>query len=230
MLGLCGCFSPDLQPGVACAGDQCPVGQYCLDAKCVLGTSIEIEIADPADDGEFWARPVDPRWFPDGEEDFDNRLFIGHWDGAAVWGYFRFQLPKAIPASATIVEPTELVLWGRTPENWDDSSDSLFVSATDACNAEVVSESMPMAQGVTDSVRWPAEDGGGLAWQVGTDNAIGSVASLLETLVRAHDGLREGHHVQLWIRGNGGSNHEIATSDSSHLSGGRPARLRVSWR
>lgn len=172
------------------------------------GTKVTIgplSIADDLDDGAIWPTLGNDAgaWLPSGET-IPGYGFLGEYpNGHAYYGYFRFRLPTAIPADAT-VSSVSLEIRGWTVYQWNAQSDALRIWLQDSADAPRVTGlgDYPDAEGPVvlrdASTRWPAQ--GGLDW----DTAMGlnpspDLSMLFADLVAARGGLAIDDHVQVWL-------------------------------
>lgn len=160
-----------------------------------------LQIQTNLDDGCIYLNGEnDATWLPSGEQ---NSLgFLGEYPlGSPYYGYFRFELPEALPAG-TAVPTATLTLDGHATYQWNPEAYALAIYVEISGDAEPVdgSDRFP-SEGQTElseeSVRWPAR--GGLTWDVQDTNTSTNVGPLLEALIAQMGGLDAGAHVQFWI-------------------------------
>lgn len=179
-----------------------------------------IPIADDLDDGSMWpAAPGEPgAWLPSGETRV-GLSYLGEYPaGQPYWGYFRFQLPRALPVG-TVVQAAVLTIDGHATYQWDEQVAALRVWAERSLDAPPVGglASLPGSGLVTltdASVRWPAV--GGLAWSTDGSNASSDLAPALQEVVD-QGGLANGAFVQLWVAADdiGSAGQEVGWIDRS---------------
>jgi hypothetical protein len=166
------------------------------------GPDDPIPLASDADDGQIYVNGGRYMWLPSGE---DTGAFLGEFpQGSAYAGYFRFAIPAAIPAGATILE-ARLAIFGTTVYQWDAGNHALEIALQDAPDAPAVEQGNRYPyDGNAESVallparvRWP--DVGGLSWTVGGVNESPDLAPLIQSLLDAHGGLEAGANLQFWI-------------------------------
>lgn len=156
---------------------------------------------------------------------------MGYWGSDPQWGYHRFALANAIPATATLVDVV-LELQGFITYEWDSTAQALEVFAELSADAQGITSGTdaPYVPGgrpvTTASVRWPGS--GGLSWTLGSYNSSPNLAAVLQEVVNAQGGLAQGSHVQLWIRGAQTAQGECACY-AYGTSGYKPARLTIVW-
>ncbi len=160
-----------------------------------------LAIAENLDDGCMYGTANGGvTWLPSGEA---NMLgFLGEFPlGRPYYGYFRFELPQALPMGTGVPSAT-LTLDGHTTYQWNRDAYALAIRievSEDA--AQVQGEERFPANGQTqlyeEFVRWP--EAGGLVWDVDGTNVSTDVGPLIEALLQDVGGLEAGAHVQFWI-------------------------------
>ncbi|MBS1961844.1 MAG: choice-of-anchor D domain-containing protein, partial [Bdellovibrionales bacterium] len=187
-------------------------------------------VAANLDDGEFDTQGTD-WWGSSGET--GNVIYIGNWgtDGIS-YGYFRFQLPSAIPSGATI-DKAYLKLWVTDAAYWD-TTKWLVISGDLSANATQVSALGDYPGGATGhtqttaTARWPSA-GGGLPGVAGAWNQTVDLSAIVQEIVNSSGGLSSGAYVQFWVYGaNLGISKEIGIEDYSK-GGGHPAQVHLEW-
>jgi hypothetical protein len=184
---------------------------------------LDLTVATTTDDGNIW-----DVLYVDGESGFG---WAGWWTPKAVWSYFRFALPKALPAGTTITVAA-LWLYGIDQDTWSASSalQIYFEDSGDAATVTNVTDvpMQPSGRPVTSPVRWPAS--GGLAWLLAQYNTSPNLATALEALLTAKGGLASGSHIQIWVKGAQTVDGVVATPDHS-ASGysAHPAILSINY-
>ncbi|MBK8239168.1 MAG: hypothetical protein IPK74_26895 [Deltaproteobacteria bacterium] len=191
-----------------------------------------IAIATDLDDGAMWPTVMGEvgTWSPSGEVAL-GQAYLGEYpEGEPYWGYFRFQLPRALPAG-TVVQGAVLTIDGHGTYQWDEQVHALRVWAERSDDAPQVEGLASLPGGdlvaLTEaSARWPAT--GGLAWSTDGSNASPDLAPLLQELVD-DGGLVAGASVQLWVAADdlATQGHEVGWIDASGLDD-REARLNLS--
>lgn len=176
------------------------------------------------DDGSMWPTEMRPgAWNPSGEVQAGQAFMGEHPTGREYFGYFRFQLPMALPPG-TIVVSSHFEVGGFGVYLWSNrvhalrvyverSRDAPQVTSLDAYPGEGLETSVALVQA---STRWP--EMGGLLWDILGVNASPQLVEPLQQLLDADDeGLEEGAHVQLWIGADdpGGGTHEVGWVDRS---------------
>jgi len=168
----------------------------------------EVRIANNDDDGEIY-NGVLSRSGSTG----DN-IYMGAWNGALSWTYFRFQIPPDLGPPGAVT----LMLWGEEESGWGDN-DYLSVLVEDDVDAPIVDSAgdLPGTMGgrvtLPQEVRWPAM--GRLSWGTRELNESPDLSFALAAL-QMKGGMQPGQHVQLWIRPEmefPDSNRDIATAD-----------------
>jgi hypothetical protein len=205
---------------------------------CTAGQS-NLAIASDLDDGEI-AVGIGMLWLPSGEAMDGGRSFIGFWDMAPIYGYFRFALP-AIPLAAQITSArltlTAGTVGGTAGRPWDPSSDAIRIEIEDTVAATQVQAGAecpgcPSGRAIAPaSVRWPAT--GGLAWPA-PGNSIMSpeLATIVDAVFTAHSG-QPRTALQLWLRGENiptNDDTEVSYSDFANGPAGSVGQLAISWK
>lgn len=191
-----------------------------------------IPIATDLDDGAMW--PAVPgemgSWLPSGEMAV-GLSYLGEYPaGEPYWGYFRFQLPRALPIG-TVVLGAVLTIDGHAVYQWDPQTAALRVWAESSHDAPQV-EGLASLPGeglvtLTDaSARWPAM--GGLIWSIDGSNPSPDLSPLLQELVDA-GGLLAGGSVQFWVAADalGTGGREVGWIDAA-AADDREATLQLS--
>ena len=201
--------------------------------------SITTSIESENDDVEIWTSQI---WF-DGENN-QSDMYMGADGNTPVWGAFRFRIPTAIPAGATITS-ANFSVYGTDTYYWVNNEDYLHVLVNDSNDAPQVTAvgdepggasgyyftSSPGATsgGPNVIVRWPTA--GTLTWNSGGSLNIGpDVSSLIQFLVNKYGGLTANSHIQFWIYSQvyRPSGPEVKLADYGHPTLSAPM-LIVNW-
>ena len=171
-------------------------------------------------------------WFPSGET--AGHGFLGEFPvGRAYYGYFRFQIPEALPAG-TVVLSAVFELDGFGTYMWTPRTDALRIWTQLASDAPQVTGIADYPEGQNmqgtslsdESVRWPGM--GGLDWDPDGVNQSPELAAPFQELIDSVGGLGPDTHVQLWIAADalGTGNREVGWVDAS-AGNGAGARLTL---
>jgi hypothetical protein len=189
---------------------------------------VVMTVSAQADDGGIW----NTIFAPDGDP-ANNKLWCGYWDGSAEWCFFRFALPQAIPAKATVTSAV-LSLWGiDIDSNWDPLTHGLEVWVENSGDAAAVTGigDAPLQTGgrpVVSMIRWPAV--GGVGWKVGQYNTSNNLAAAFQTVVTGKAPLAAGIHLQVWVRGAQAAQADIALPDYAYVGySTMPSKLTLGW-
>jgi hypothetical protein len=197
-------------------------------------------VATDLDDGELDATRAfgDSGYAPQGER--SCWTYMGGYDPTTTPGtsetmsFFRFALPSAIPAGATI-RGAQLRLYGRDVWFWRPADHTLSVVAERSADAEPISSyaDMPGYPGGRSigaaRVLWGAGGGAPLEWALGGWNPSPDLSPLVQELVDEQGGLAAGAHVQLFLwREAATDDGEVAAEDYCSPDANH-AELSLSW-
>jgi hypothetical protein len=211
------------------AADASPRDLPSPDSSC---KQMVLQLASKDDDGQV---ENDEYFHPDGESIGD--IWMGSYDSSLVlWGFFRFQLSQALPATANITAAT-LELWGHydfsySESGWNPATNALEVFAESSADPPVVTSEKDgpftaLGRPVTAaSVRWPAS--GGLTWAPLQYHTSPNIAPALQEVVKSKGGLASGAHVQLWVRG-AQLGYHLVTAAAYGTPSFKPSRLTISY-
>jgi hypothetical protein len=161
-----------------------------------------ISLANNAADGLISVSGGRYTWLPSGEQ---SGGYLGEWpEDSEYAGYFRFALPSAIPAGATILD-ARLEIHGAPVWEWQPSTDALDIALQDDADAPEVDAGSMYPYDINPDrvallpprVRWPED--GGLSWDETDWNESPDLSPLVQVLVDGHDGIEAGAHLQFWI-------------------------------
>lgn len=131
--------------------------------------------------------------------------YCGAMNGADYWASYRFTLNSPIPAGAVITRAS-LDLYVRTTYQWDSASRGMRIvgdASGDASQATTMNDHPGGSGGhtaTTAQIRWPTKPDAGLVfYKEASMNTAPDIASIVQELVDAHNGLATGAHIQFWI-------------------------------
>jgi VCBS repeat-containing protein len=154
------------------------------------------------DDGYIFGTTSSPSLFQSGSNGIN---YQGSNSSAPRWGYYRFQLPEALPSGA-VIKTARMRLYGRD-ENGTWTSHYLVVSAQNSANAGQItaanqypnapSTGVPL---VTTSANWGAPSS--INWLEDDWNETPNLNAVIQALKTNQNGLASGNYVQLWVTKN----------------------------
>jgi|LNFM01.1.fsa_nt_gb hypothetical protein len=192
--------------------------------RCPDESSQRVVIALDEDDGQISIRGVGWVFDTRGETPpnmLPRGIYMGYWNGGATWGFFRFSLRSAVPASMRIAD-ARLRLWGIARDgDWNRGQMALEVRAERAATALPVSSAAQRPfnadAGVTLTdarVRWPIERDAS-AWAIDALNESPDLSPLIRELQQQFSGFAAGASLRLWIAApaEDAFDHEVAAHD-----------------
>lgn len=126
-------------------------------------------------------------------------IYPGSTSGRPLWGYYRFQLPKNIPANAT-VKKVMLRLYGRDKIGMNNKY--LVVTAQNSANSLAVSNANQYpggSAGVTSVAHGAPWGNPSIAWTIDEWNESPELKQLVTDLITNHGSMAAGANIQLWV-------------------------------
>ena len=215
---------------VPCTFTDGTISGVTMYGRSTVGTNgFTSAIATNDDDGEFDSQDL-PAWLTRTGE--SGTVYLGNWGATGITtGYFRFQVPTAIPPGATI-DLANLKFYGADNGYWD-SSHALVLSADLSGNAVQPNGTEDFPSGATQhslattTVRWPSS--GGLTWNTGVWNTTPDLSAIIQEIVDAEGGLAAGSYLQFWVQGQDPGHDSEAGVEDLSTGGGHPTNLTVTW-